>query len=82
VKYHDVDKFKELFEKAEASEFLKGTNPRNWSATFDWLLNDDNMTKTLEGNYDNKSSNNPSPGSQSTGNRFADRLRNKQNERN
>jgi hypothetical protein len=80
VKYHDIDKFKELFEKAEASEFLKGTNPRNWSATFDWLLNDDNMTKTLEGNYDNKSGNSTGPGAQSTGNRFADRLREKQNE--
>lgn len=43
------------FEKAEKSDFLKGKNNRNWSATFDWLMKDSNLTKVLEGNYDNKS---------------------------
>ena len=46
--------FRALFSKAEASDFLKGKNTRNWSATFDWLIQDGNMTKVLEGNYDNK----------------------------
>ena len=48
------DDFRRLFEKAEASEFLKGANSRNWSATFDWLTADANMAKVLDGNYDDK----------------------------
>ena len=44
--------FKTLFEKAEASSFLKGENNRNWTATFDWLIKDSNMAKVLDGNYD------------------------------
>lgn len=51
---YSIDDFKTLFEKAEASDFLKGKNGRNWSASFDWLLKDANMVKVLEGNYDNK----------------------------
>ena len=43
-----------LFEKAENSSFLKGANNRNWSATFDWLIKDSNMAKTLDGNYDDR----------------------------
>lgn len=46
--------FQRLFEKAEASSFLKGGNDRNWSATFDWMIKDSNMAKVLDGNYDNK----------------------------
>lgn len=51
---YSVDDFKTLFEKAEASDFLKGKNGRDWLATFDWLISDKNMAKTLDGNYDNK----------------------------
>lgn len=46
-----IDTFRELFETAEASDFLKGVNDRNWSATFDWLMNANNAAKVLEGNY-------------------------------
>ena len=46
--------FQTLFTKAEASEFLKGKNDRNWMATFDWLIKDSNMAKVLDGNYDGK----------------------------
>lgn len=56
LKKYSPDDFKRLFEKAEASDFLKGSNGRNWSATFDWLINDNNMAKVLDGNYDNKAS--------------------------
>ena len=38
---------------AEQSDFLKGKNDRNWSATFDWLIKDSNMAKVLDGNYKN-----------------------------
>ena len=51
---YTLEDFKTLFEKAEASSFLKGANDRNWIATFDWLIKDANMAKVLEGNYDNK----------------------------
>jgi predicted phage replisome organizer len=51
---YKLDDFRTLFEKAEASAFLKGSNDRNWTATFDWLIKDANMAKVLEGNYDDK----------------------------
>lgn len=53
---YTIDDFKRLFEKAEASDFLKGKNSRDWQADFDWLICDSNMAKTLEGRYDNKPS--------------------------
>lgn len=46
--------FQMLFEKAEASSFLRGKNNRNWRATFDWLIRDANMAKVLDGNYDDR----------------------------
>lgn len=52
LKSYSEEDFKLLFEKAEASDFLKGKNNRNWSATFDWLIQDTNMAKVLDGNYD------------------------------
>lgn len=51
---YSIDDFKTLFEKAEASSFLKGKNNSNWLATFDWLIKDSNMAKVLDGNYDDK----------------------------
>lgn len=54
LKNYSVDDFRTLFEKAEASSFLKGKNSGNWSATFDWLIKDSNMAKVLDGNYDDK----------------------------
>lgn len=60
---YTLDDFQALFKKAEASDFLKGANKRNWSATFDWLICDSNMAKVLDGNYDAKGSgaNEPEP---------------------
>ena len=51
---YSLDDFRTLFEKAEASSFLKGANDRNWTASFDWLIKDANMAKVLDGNYDNR----------------------------
>lgn len=48
--------FQRLFQKAEASAFLRGENKKNWRATFDWLLADANMAKVLDGNYDDNRS--------------------------
>lgn len=54
LKTYSLDQFKEVFVKAEASDFLKGKNNRDWQANFDWLMKDTNMAKVLDGNYDNK----------------------------
>ena len=51
---YTLDDFQELFEKAEKSSFLRGSNNNNWSANFDWLIKDANMAKVLDGNYDDK----------------------------
>ena len=49
-----IEDFKLLFESAEASSFLKGGNGRDWSASFDWLIQDGNMAKVLDGNYQDR----------------------------
>ena len=54
LKAYTVDDFRTVFENAEASSFLKGSNDRNWSANFDWLIKDSSMAKVLEGNYADK----------------------------
>jgi hypothetical protein len=51
---YTIEQITEVFTKAEASDFLKGKNNRNWQANFDWMMNDTNMAKILDGNYDNK----------------------------
>lgn len=51
--YGGIDTFEELFKTAEASDFLKGKNNRKWKADFDWLIKEANMTKVLEGRYNN-----------------------------
>ena len=58
LRKYTVDDFKVVFTKAEASDFLKGGNDKNWSATFDWLICDGNMAKVLDGNYDNRGNGN------------------------
>ena len=56
LKKYSVDDLKRAFENAEESDFLKGSNSRNWSANFDWIMNDTNLAKVLDGNYANKRS--------------------------
>lgn len=56
---YTVEDFQLVFEKAQASSFLKGSNNRNWRASFDWLIKDSSMAKVLDGNYDDKSQNVP-----------------------
>ncbi len=50
----DLSVFEELFRIAESSDFLKGRNPRNWRANFDWLMGASNFQKVLEHRYDNQ----------------------------
>ena len=54
LKTYSLEQFRELFTKAEASDFLKGKNKKDWQANFDWLIKDGNFAKVLDGNYDNK----------------------------
>ena len=51
---YSIEQIKEVFTKAESSDFLKGSNSRDWQANFDWLMKDSNFAKVLDGNYDNK----------------------------
>ena len=50
---YTFDDLKTVFENAERSSFLKGTDG-GWKATFDWLINENNFLKVLEGNYADK----------------------------
>ena len=61
LKTYSMDDFKTLFQKAEGSSFLKGANGRNWSANFDWLIEDGNMAKVLDGNYDDRAKKSTAP---------------------
>lgn len=54
---YTIDDFRQVFTKAEASDFCRGINGRNWKADFDFLISDSGFTKTLEGKYDNKDAN-------------------------
>lgn len=56
LKTYTADDLQNAFTLAEQSDFLKGANNRNWSATFDWMLKDTNLAKILDGNYTNNSS--------------------------
>ena len=47
--------------KAEASPFLTGQTSKPFSASFDFLTKQSNFTKLMEGNYDPRNSNEPSP---------------------
>lgn len=73
---YTMDDFQRLFEKTEASSFMKGRNSRNWRASFDWLIKDANMAKVLDGNYDDHNyGQGQQQQPQTTGNVFLDMIR-------
>lgn len=44
-----------LFTEIASSDFLRGNNNSNWTATFDWLFDSPkNWVKVIEGNYNNR----------------------------
>ena len=53
LKDYTMDDFRQVFQNAEASSFLKGLDG-GWKASFDWLIKEANMLKVLEGNYADK----------------------------
>ena len=54
INKYGCDGVMKAFRKASESDFLNGTNGRNWRANFDWIMKDANMAKILDGNYDNR----------------------------
>lgn len=50
---NDINVLRLAVDKIIASSYANGENPRSWVATFDWLMTQENLVKTLEGNYDN-----------------------------
>ena len=56
--------FTELFNRVEASDFLTG-RVKTWRADFDWILKPENLTKIIEGSYDNRTAPNKRRGKSS-----------------
>ena len=54
LKKYTLDDCRKVFEKAEKSAFLRGENEKGFRATLDWLINEGNMAKVLDGNYDDR----------------------------
>ena len=48
LKQFSFEDVKEVFEKANKTDFLQGKNDRGWSASFDWLIEIDNFVKVKE----------------------------------
>ena len=44
-----------VFIRVANSSFLCGQNEREWKASFDWVIKENNLIKIIEGNYDNAS---------------------------
>lgn len=50
----DLEAFKQLFDQVARSDFLNGSNDKNWRADFDWLMKEQNLIKVLEGKYERR----------------------------
>lgn len=49
------NEWSEYFTNILASQFLTGDNDRGWRADFDWIVNQNNYLKVVEGKYENRS---------------------------
>ena len=58
-KGYTTEQLDEAFRRAQASSFCTGQNDRHWKADFEWLLNENNLVKVLEGKYDNPAATKP-----------------------
>ncbi|MCZ7405384.1 MAG: hypothetical protein O8C67_10715 [Candidatus Methanoperedens sp.] len=52
VEHPDLDEWRDIFSRVTKSPFLIGENDRGWKASFDWVMKPTNLTKIVEGNYD------------------------------
>ncbi len=51
----NFETLQEVYDRCEASHFMRGDNNRGWRADFDWIFaNSQNWVKVLEGKYDNR----------------------------
>lgn len=57
LKDYSIEQIKEVFDKAESSDFLKNGSGTWKGANFEWILNPNNFIKIMEGNYQNKTNN-------------------------
>jgi hypothetical protein len=55
--HSDLKFFEQLFVKVNQSDFLSGRNDKWKACCFDWIMKPANLTKILEGNYDNRDKN-------------------------
>ena len=51
VKEIGLENLEICFKEASESQFLNGNNKNNWKANFDWLIEPENISKVLNGNY-------------------------------
>lgn len=61
--YGSIDAFREVFSKAEASQFLSGRSGKWTACDFEWLIRQSNMPKVLEGTYNRDGPETQMPGS-------------------
>ena len=54
TKQYTEEQIREIFTKASNTAFLKGESESGWKADFDWLINENNIVKLLEGKYDGR----------------------------
>ena len=48
----DGEGFEGLFRRVARSDFLCGCGKKGWKASFDWVMNPDNIVRILEGEFD------------------------------
>ena len=51
---YSIQELEKIFISCSKSDFLTGKNKNGWVATFDWVMNPNNIAKIFEGNYKNK----------------------------
>ena len=56
LKKYGKNEINEVLNKVRNSDFLLGKTGGTWVITFDWMFNETNFVKILEGNYDNSGS--------------------------
>ena len=56
-----LDWWEKFFERIVLSDFLRKSVQERSCFTLDWLLNENNLVKVLEGKYDNRSRADPPP---------------------
>lgn len=67
----DFEVWTGIFKKISITPFLLGENNSGWKATFDWVINPNNLVKILEGNWPTtkeKTAKKPEPGVNAAGN--------------